>query len=327
MRDIKNDFKTNIFKPVYLLYGEETYLVRHYANQFLNLIDDTVMNRATFEGKEFDVKDLINAADTLPFFSDWRLIFVKESGLVTTGRKDATEALSKYLPAMPRTTIMIFVETALDKRNRLYKQIASIGRAVEFPPSTDSDLVRWIINIFKKRGKTIETSTANLLLRTVPKGMDTIYTELDKLDSFTGDRTAITADDIQKISTKSLEFRVFDIIKALCDGKVETALIGYHNLLSLKEQPLMILSMIARQFRIILKCKAVSKKMNVNQIATTFGLRTFMVQEALRQSQRFSEPILIQALCDCQETDIKIKTGLLTQETGVELLIIKYART
>ena len=327
MKDLRDDFKNNKFKPVYLLYGEEPYLMRHYANLFTErLLTDVMMNRATFEGKEFEVDAVMDAADTLPFLSDWRLVYVKDSQLLTIGRKDDTEALAKYLPTIPESTIMIFVETAVDKRNRLYKEIASQGRAVECKIPGESELVKWVTNIFKKKGKEIHPQTARMLLTTVPKGMDAVYAEADKLGDFVGERSLITPEDIQIVCTKSLEARIFDLIGAVCNGQTERALILYHNMLVMKEQPLMILTMMARQFRMILQCKACAeKRMSQPQIAAALGLRDFIVRECLRQGQNFTTNRLIAALSDCQDTDNRIKTGLMDGELGVELLIVQYS--
>ncbi|MCL2400270.1 MAG: DNA polymerase III subunit delta [Defluviitaleaceae bacterium] len=327
MKDLKNDFKINQFKQVYLLYGEEPYLVRHYSNLFTEqLLVDTIMNRVVFEGKDFEIEAAIDAANTLPFLSEWRLVYIKDSQLLAPGRKDDTEALTKYLPEIPETTIMIFIETAVDKRNRLYKQISTQGRVVECKIPSEADLIRWVTNIFKKKKKEIHPQTTRLLLSTVPKGMDSIYAEADKLGDFVGDRTIITPEDIQDVCTKSLEARIFDLVGALCNGQTEKALKQYHNMLSMKEQPLMILTMMARQFRMILQCKACAeKRMMQPEIVATLGLRDFMVRECLRQGKHFTERRLLEALSDCQDTDIRIKTGLMGGELGVELLIVRYS--
>jgi len=327
MKELKNDFKARQFKPVYLLYGEESYLVSHYANLFTKeLLDDAIMNRDTFEGKDFEVDSLIGAANTLPFLSGRRLVYVKDSQLLAVGRKNATEAVAKYLPDIPETTTLIFIETSVDKRNRLYKQIASLGRAVEFKSPSEAELTRWVINIFKKKGKEIHPKTAQLLLSTVPKGMASVYSEADKLGAFVGARSSIAPEDIQAVCTKSLEARIFNMVGALCSGQTERALVQYHNMLAAKEQPLMVLAMMARQFRMVLQCKAYAeKRMGQPEIASRLGLQSFIVRECLRQSQKFTIERLLAALSDCQDTDIRIKTRLMEGELGVELQIVRYS--
>ena len=76
------------------------------------------MNFNYFEGKNPDVKEIISLADTMPFFADRRLILVDGSGFF----KSAQEELAAYLPQMPDTTCLVFAESEVDKRNRLYKR-------------------------------------------------------------------------------------------------------------------------------------------------------------------------------------------------------------
>jgi DNA polymerase-3 subunit delta len=123
-----------------------------------------------------------------------------------------------------------------------------------------------------------------------------------------------------------LDARIFELVANLCNKQPEKALVQYHNMLAMKEQPLMMLAMMARQFRMLLQCKnCAAKRMSHYEIIQALGLRDFMVRECLSQSQNFTEEKLLEALADCQDTDIRIKTGLLDGEIGVELLIVRYA--
>ena len=327
MKDLKADFKKSTFKPVYLLYGEEQYLIRYYSDLFSKiLLTDITMNCDTFEGKDFDVRSVIDAAETLPFLSENRLVYIKDSGLFAAGRKNDTETLAKYLSDIPESSIIIFVESNVDKRSRLYKQVSVHGRAVECTSPSETELIKWVCNIFKKKEKNIDIDTARHFLDTVPKGMDNIYAEADKLGDYVGEKNIITRKDIDIICTKSLEARIFGLVGALCGKQTESALIQYHTMLADKEQPIMILVMIARQFRMILQCKACAeKKLNEKQIAQTLNIRDFIVRECLRQGRNYPVDRLINALSDCQDTDIKIKTGLIDGELGVELLIVRYS--
>jgi DNA polymerase-3 subunit delta len=360
MSTLKDDFKSGSFKPVYLLYGEERYMVRYYAELFAERLfegADAVMNSCVFEGAEHGADDIIDAAETLPFMCGKRLVYVKNSMLFSPERKEGgeadgegngegegneapvkesraaaarkadAEALAAYLPNIPESAVLVFTEKSVDKRSRLYKRVAELGCAEECKIPEEKDLMRWIGNICKKKGKSVSPETARLLISTVQHGMDSIYAELDKLDAYTGERTRITDDDIRAICTPTPEARVFDMVGAMCEGDTKKALVSYRQMLALRESPYMVLAMLARQFRLILQCKAYADEgMTLAQIKDAAKLKLdFMAREFLRHGRQFSAKRLFEALDDCRDTDARVKTGLLDAETGVELLIVRYS--
>ena len=108
MKTIDEDIKSGQFKRVYLLFGEEAYLKHQYKRklkQALVASDDT-MNFSSFEGKDTNPKAIIDLAETLPFFADRRLILIENSGFF----KNSCEELAAYLPELPESTCLVFVE-------------------------------------------------------------------------------------------------------------------------------------------------------------------------------------------------------------------------
>jgi DNA polymerase-3 subunit delta len=81
--------------------------------------------------------------------------------------------------------------------------------------------------------------------------------------------------------------------------------------------------MVTRQLRIILLCKCLAEKNTPRaQIASELKIHDFVVNEALSHGKSFSREKLISALENCLDTDIRIKSGLITPELGIEMLII-----
>ena len=182
MQTINEDIKNGTFKPVYLLYGEEAFLKQSYKKKLRAAIagDDT-MNYNYFEGKGLDVNELISLADTMPFFSERRLILIEDSGLFNT----SSEALAEYLPTMPDTTCIVFVEEAVDKRNKLYTKVKDLGHIAEMKRQDSAQLARWAATILAQNGRKITPSTMNLFLERVGDDMENIRMELEKLISYT----------------------------------------------------------------------------------------------------------------------------------------------
>jgi len=321
-KDFNTSIKQGDFKRTYLFYGEERYLVRHYTDSLTAAIGEA----DNFEGPS-SVESIIMAAEALPLFTEKRLVCVRDSKLFVSGRKADSEAMTAYLPKVPDSTVLVFMESEVDRRGRLFKKAVEMGGVVECETPSPQALNTWLGRMFNEKGKAIDQAAASLLLRYSAHNMTTIVQEAEKLTAYVGERPRISSQDIEAICSPTLQTRVFDLIAAMGNGRTAEALHMYRNMLLMKEQPLMILAMIIRQIRIILMVKAASEKpIKKAQIPKALGFRSFIVDEALNQGRRFSIEGLLKALGDCQETDINIKTGFISAETGVELLILQYGR-
>ena len=182
MQTLNQDIKTGEFKQIYLLYGEEAFLKNSYKNRLKEaIIGDDTMNFARFEGKGLDVDELIRLADTMPFFAERRLILVEDSGFF----KSASDALVQYLPSMPDTTILLFVETEVDKRNRLYKKVKDMGYTAELNRQDSAQLARWAGGILTREQKKITKHTMELFLSMAGDDMENIRIfYLKKMNNF-----------------------------------------------------------------------------------------------------------------------------------------------
>ena len=168
MKNIDEDVKTGQFQPVYLLYGEETYLKRQYKQKLLQAvadIDDT-MNTAFYEGKNINPGEIIDLAETLPFFAERRLILLENTGMFKT----SCEELADYIKHMTETTCLVFVEEEVDKRSKMYKAVKNKGRVIEFARQTEALLTKWILSRLKREGKKITQSDMQLLLEKQKEG-------------------------------------------------------------------------------------------------------------------------------------------------------------
>lgn len=328
--ELRKEIKSKNFKRSYLFYGDENYLVKLYEAELteaLLSVEAKMMNMDVFEGKEVSVAEIIDAADTLPFMSDYRLVICKNTMLFVSGKKDESEKMANFINEVPETTVLLFSEPEVDKRGRLYKKLAEHGRAVEFKSPTEKELIDWICRTIKKAGKEIPPDCAAHLLKTVPDDMDSVMSEMEKLISYKADAREIKTSDIDEVCTKSLETRIFDLVDAVGARRADTALDIFSNLMLMKESPVMVISMIARQFRLLLQCKYLANKgMGEPDITRTLGQRSFVVKGILKQCANFTVGQLYSAFTDCLEADVSIKTGKISDRLAVEMLILKYSK-
>lgn len=321
MQTLNQDIKTGEFKQIYLLYGEEAFLKNSYKNRLKEaIIGDDTMNFARFEGKGLDVDELIRLADTMPFFAERRLILVEDSGFF----KSASDALVQYLPSMPDTTILLFVETEVDKRNRLYKKVKDMGYAAELNRQDSAQLARWAGGILTREQKKITKHTMELFLSMAGDDMENIRMELEKLISYTLGREVITDEDVMAVCTVQVTNRIFEMVSAIVNRQPRKAMDLYEDLLTLKEPPMRILFLIARQFNQLLQVKdLMGKGMDKGTIASKLKMQPFVVGKTMPQARQFGREQILSYVEFCVETEEAVKSGRLQDRLSVELLITR----
>ena len=321
MQTLNQDIKTGEFKQIYLLYGEEAFLKNSYKNRLKEaIIGDDTMNFARFEGKGLDVDELIRLADTMPFFAERRLILVEDSGFF----KSASDALVQYLPSMPDTTILLFVETEVDRRNRLYKKVKDMGYAAELNRQDSAQLARWAGGILTREQKKITKHTMELFLSMAGDDMENIRMELEKLISYTLGREVITDEDVLAVCTVQVTNRIFEMVSAIVNRQPRKAMDLYEDLLTLKEPPMRILFLIARQFNQLLQVKdLMGKGMDKGTIASKLKMQPFVVGKTMPQARQFGREQILSYVEFCVETEEAVKSGRLQDRLAVELLITR----
>lgn len=321
MQTINEDIKARQFKPVYLIFGEESFLKQSCKKRLKEAIagNDT-MNYNYFEGKGLDLNELISLADTMPFFSEKRLILVEDSGFF----KSAADALVEYLPNLPDTTCLVFVEDSVDKRGRLYKKVKELGHAAEMKRQDSAQLSRWAATILAQNGRKITSTTMNLFLERTGDDMENIRMELEKLISYTAGQDVVTSEDVGAITTVQVTNKIFDMVNAIVTRKTRLAMDLYEDLLTLKEPPMRILFLIARQFNQLLLVKELTaQRMDRQTIASRLKVPPFVAGKLTAQAGVFSREQILSFVEGCVEAEESVKTGRLNDRLAVELLITK----
>lgn len=321
MQTLNQDIKNRSFKPVYLLYGDEPFLVNSYKKRLREAIagDDT-MNFNYFEGKSPDVNEIISLADTMPFFAERRLILIDSSGFF----KGAPDELVAYLSNIPESTCMIFCENEVDKRNKLYKKVKELGHAAELNHQTADQLMKWAAGILSQNEKKITRPVMEYFLERTGDDMENIRMELEKLICYTIGRDVITKEDVDAVGTVHVTNRIFDMVAAIVSGNRKKAMDLYEDLLTLKEPPMRILFLIARQFNQLLQVKELAAAgKDKGTIASKLKVPPFAVGKLTAQAKAFTKGQILSYVKLCVESEEAVKTGRLTDRLAVELLIAK----
>lgn len=324
MKTIQEDIKTGNFKQAYLLFGDEAYLKQQYKQKLVDALnpDGDTMNFSRYEGKGIDVKALIDFCETMPFFSERRVVLIEDSGFF----KNKCEELAEYMKSLPDYVILIFAESEVDKRSRMYKAVKGCGRVVEFGKQDEKTLMRWAAGLLAREGRKITQRDMELLLTRTGTDMGNLRMELEKLIAYTQGREVVTAEDIEEICTTQTTNKIFDMVRAVTEKNQKRALELYYDLLTLKEPPMRILFLLAKQFRqLLLTRQLAGEGATQSEIASRLGVPSFVVRNIASCARSYSVEELQAAVKDFVDAEEAVKTGRLGDVLSVELLIIKYS--
>lgn len=323
MKTLAADIKSGEFKNIYLICGEEEYLKLNYKKQLIKaVVGDDTMNLGVYEGKGIDVGEVIDSAETFPFFAEHRLLVLESTGMFKSGG----EELAEYMSKVPASTIFLFVESEIDKRSKLYKAVKANGYICEINRQNEQELSNWAARIFDHNGKKITRANMSYLIANVGTDMEVLSREIEKLIGYCLKKNVIDKEAIDAVCIKQLNVRIFDMIDAIATKNQKKTLDCYYELLAEKEPPLRILFMIARQFDLMLQAKDLSARgMTKGQIAQTMGVQEFIAGKCMNQSRNFSIKDLKSGLAESVKTEEMIKTGAIDANIGVEMMLVKYS--
>jgi len=321
MQRINQDIQSGDFKPVYLLYGEETYLVNQYKNKLRKALgsEDDQMNNHRYQGKDTVIGEIIDLAETLPFLAERRVILLEDTGWF----KSAGEQMAEYLGNQNETTVFVFAESEIDKRSKLFKAVSNKGVVVEFAKQDEATLRRWIKSMINKEQKSASDMTIQLLLSKTGTDMENIYGEVQKLICYCLDKDVIEEQDVETVCITRIANHVFDMVDAIAVKNQRKVMELYYDLMALKEPPMRILFLIARQCNILMQVKEMLKNGTPqNSMASALGVPPFAVKKYVSQAGKFSSAQLRKAIERCVAAEEDVKTGKMNDVLSLEMLIM-----
>ena len=280
------------------------------------------LNETVLEDPETD--RLIADAETQPFMADFRLVVVRDLPALS-GRAEADEKLISWLSSVPGSTILLFYCTGKpDGRKKLYNAVKKLGGIVTFSPLRGSELVRFVTDAFKQAGKECDDRTAEFMIFTVGDDAGLLRSEITKLASYAGERSAVLPSDVAALATPSTECTVFQMVDAVVTGQKSRALLLLRNQLLSGTDRMSILAMLLRQYRLLQHIKIMQyEKRSGDFIRSALGVPSFAVDQYLRQASGYTGGQVKNAVRICFDTEYAVKSGRIQQEGAVESVVIR----
>ncbi|MDD6051856.1 MAG: DNA polymerase III subunit delta [Clostridiales bacterium] len=324
-KELAQQIKAGQLRGAYLLEGVEENikaatlqsLRKALLPEGMEELNESVMDAPTTDA-------IIAACETLPFMADKRLVIVREHPAFT-GRGEADERLIGYIPQLPESAVLVFLcRGKADGRKKLYTAIKKSGGVVSFEALKDEELTPWIVRAFAEVGKSISPQTASVLSFTVGSDTALLRREIEKLAALAGERDAITEADIQAVATRSLECTVFEMVDAVVAGQQGKAFALLRDMLTMGSEPLGILAMLLRQFRLMQHIKIMQyEKVSPAEIKQRLGMKPFAAERCMRQAAGYNSAQVKKGVQICLNTEYMVKSGGYNQEGALEKAMLE----
>ncbi len=305
---ILTDLKNKIYRPIYLLAGEEPYYIDEiadYIEKHTLTEDEKEFNQSVLYGKDVDVATIINSAKRFPMMANYQVVIVKEAQGI-----EKIEELNTYLDNIQQSTILVlcYKYKKVDGRTIFKKNIDKKGVFFESKKLYDNEIPAWITNYLKKKQYQISTDACKLLADYLGTDLQKIVNEIIKLIINVPQNTTITPELIEENIGISKDFNVFELQKALGTKDVLKAnqIINYFTS-NPKENPLVkILPILYVYFVKVLTYIELTDKSQRNA-ASVLSVNPYFVKDYETASNKYSRIQLHQIIALLREYDVKSK--------------------
>ncbi len=276
----------------------------------------------------FTITEFRQACSTIPFLGDARVVIVRQG--LSKDKGHLAEEIAAYLPDLPPTTHLIFVESQkLGAKNAVLKLAQQMDVRVQLCelPAT-RDLPGWIQHRAKRYRGTIEPAASAALAQNIGPNLHLLDQEIQKLFLYCGERKTITLEDVQVMVPyiQSADV-IFNLVDAVGQRNPRSAAQYLHRLLDVGEHPLGIFGMIARQFRLLIQIHWLDeRRYSESEIATRLKVHPFVAKKVRAQAVKFTATQLRSAYRMLLENDLAIKQGEIPADTALDLLIAQLTR-
>lgn len=329
------ELKLGKLYPVYFVWGEERLLLEDLVAKIAKGVLGAQAGEyglTMLNGKDLTVERIIEVTDTAPFFSEKQIILVENwpHWCATEKSSGGDQKLMEYLSSkIPSYSCLVFTSQGkVDRRKKLYQTVEKVGVVIELAPLKGPALERWMTQILHDLGKKLAPGVMNFIIGEAGTSekldLGLLKQEMTKIALYTGDRQKITKADAQAVLTRTPESSVFSLVNAVSLRERDKAQRLWADLKVSGEEPLKLLSLLARQIRLIWQTKQLQREgCTVEQIAGKIGVSPYIARKITSQVNNFSGRQLRYLLECIQEADWSVKCGRRDQETMMQLLILK----
>lgn len=326
MKEWLQEIRNGNVSKVYLLTGDEPYLIRHtYESLKKELIGTDTWNMEVFTEENLPPADELRVlVNHLPFMGKRRVVILNETGVL----KNAKYPLKDVLDVIPDTTTLLLKESEADARTASYKAVKKVACFIKETHPKPEERERWIIRFLKHYKKKIGNPAFRLLNSYLGDSMDEANQEILKLISYAGEETEITEEAVRFLVSRPLEDKIYNLTNAMFNDTEQAVWQVYQDFLKLQESPFRLISAITKELRkmyLTKRCMAdgISREETASLISTERPMKPYAVQKIEERVKNLPESLLLSLWQTAVEREKELKQGKWLPESGLESLIVE----
>ncbi len=332
---IEKNLKSGKLSGVYLLYGEEIFLLENCLKKIKNNFGDLVNGINFIKIDESNIENIVSDISTPSFGYEKKLIIARDTGIFkkeikkketknTIIQKKISKYIEENIDIINQSTVIVFVEKEADKIE-LYKTIEKYGEVCNFEklkPIQIAKRLKAICNAYKVN---VDESTLMYLIEICGTSMQDLINEIRKLIEYTGENGKIEKEAVDKLAIKQIDSVIFDLTDELGKKDITSAMETLKGLTYNKEPIQKILITLYNHFKKLYLLKlAVRYNRNLAESMKLKPNQMFLVNKYKKQSDYFKEEELKKIIEELIDLDANYKIGLIDINIGLESILCRY---
>ncbi len=303
---------------IYVIYG--------LGNKDIKKVLKSIEANILINYEESNIDEIINEASYDNLFGDKKIVLVKNSSFLTGKSTLESISLNNYIEHPNPNTILIFSVDSekLDERKKIVKLLREKAQVLEIKPIDIKEVNSYVKDYFNERNYKVEYNAINEIANRINDNTNLLDNELEKLVLYKIDDKTITIDDVKKVVIKyDSNDKIFKLVEAALKKDKVTTFKLYKELINGREEPAVIISLIASQIRLILQVGILNRDgFSEKEIATKLKEHPYRVKLALESFRKTNKMELINNLEELSNLDYKIKKGDIDKVRGLETYLL-----
>ena len=310
-------------ESIYLIYGNEDYLINKNLNEILKKIDSND-NVSRYNLDTDSIESILIDASTVSMFDDKKVLICDNSNFLTaSGSLENDENFLRYLDHPFKDVYIIFIvrNEKLDERKKVTKTLKKISKVIVCNKIENYDLNNYVYEYITDHGYKINRKDIEIILKRSLYNLSIITNELEKLFLYKNNDKNITKEDIDKVITSNISDNLFDLTNMIVNGEKSKLITTYNNLIKMGEDPFKLMVTLSNQYRLILEVKLMSKNgYKDDEIVSKLKEHPYRIK--LAKNSLVSEEEATKKLEELSDLNYNCVTGKVDSNFGFEMFLL-----